>query len=84
MGREIAHAPAEVKNVKLEGSTLKWSTNGNVRSVVYHFPDLKKPANVVAVTDKNQLQTSQPGYYSVSTINVDNKESTPSKPVEKK
>ena len=54
LGRSVAPAPAEPANVRIEGNTLKWSTTGNVRSVVYHTTDLQKEAVVVAITDKNE------------------------------
>ena len=84
MGRSIMAAPAAATNVSIEGNTLKWSTSGNVKSVVYYFSDLKKEGIVLAVTDKKELQISSSGNYSVSTISAENKESTPSKVVEKK
>jgi hypothetical protein len=84
MGRSIMPAPAGVVDIMIEGNTLKWSTTGNVRSVVYYFSDLKKEAIILAVTDKKELQISTSGYYSVSTINDENKESTFSKILEKK
>lgn len=83
MGRSIMPAPAEATNVKVEGSKLKWSTTGNVRSVVYYFSDLKKEAVVLAVTDQKELDISSSGHYSVSTINAENKESKPTIPVKK-
>lgn len=83
MGRKVAPDPAPATNVKVEGNTLSWSTTGNVRSVVYYFADLKKEGKVVAVTDKTQLTVTAAGYYVVSTINVDNLESNPSKEVKK-
>jgi uncharacterized lipoprotein YddW (UPF0748 family) len=83
MGRNIVAAPSVAMNVKIEGSTLKWSTNSNVRSVVYYFSDLKKEATVYAVTDKNEIQITSSGNYSVSTINADNQESEPSKVISK-
>lgn len=83
LGRNVAAAPAEAASVRIEGSTLKWSTTGNVRSVVYYFADLTKEAVVVAITDKNELSITSAGNYSVSTINVDNQESKPSNTVKK-
>src|SRR5690606_5847199 len=84
MGRSILPAPAEATNVKVEGSKLKWSTTGNVRSVVYYFSDLTKEGVVLAITDKKELDITSAGHYSVSTIDAENKESKPTKPVEKK
>src|SRR5690606_1823236 len=55
MGRSILPAPAEATNVKVEGSKLKWSTTGNVRSVVYYFSDLTKEGVVLAIIDKKEL-----------------------------
>lgn len=84
MGRSIMPDPTAVTNVKIEGNKLKWSTSGNVKSVVYYFSDLKKEAVVLAVTDKKELDISSLGHYSVSTLSAENKESKPTKPVEKK
>ena len=84
MGRSIMPDPAAATSVKIEGNKLKWSTSGNVKSVVYYFSDLKKEAVVLAVTDKKELDITSSGNYSVSTISAENKESTPTKPVEKK
>jgi hypothetical protein len=84
MGRSIMAAPGAATDVKIDGSKLTWNTSGNVRSVVYYFSDLKREAIVLAVTDKKELDITSSGYYSVSTISAENKESTPTKPLEKK
>ncbi|WP_242457669.1 glycoside hydrolase family 10 protein [Pedobacter sp. BS3] len=84
LGRAIAPAPAEASNVRIENGLLKWSTSGNVRSVVYYFSDLKKEGQVYALTKENSISVNTPGYYSVSTLNVDNQESKPSGAIEKK
>ncbi|MDD3728291.1 MAG: hypothetical protein PHN40_08125, partial [Dysgonamonadaceae bacterium] len=76
-------APAEPTNVRLESGTLRWSTSGNVQSVIYYFEDLEKEGIVFAITDKNSYQAGPAGYYCVSTINADNKESKPSKMLKK-
>jgi len=83
-GRNVAPAPVAATNVKIENGTLKWTTSGNVKSVVYHFSDLKKEGKVHTITDANSVSVSATGHYSVSTINVDNQESKPSDVVEKK
>jgi uncharacterized lipoprotein YddW (UPF0748 family) len=83
MGRKVAADPAAPANVKITGSTLSWSTTGNVRSIVYYFSDLKKEGKVIAVTDKNEWNVTNSGYYVVSTINADNLESSRSKEVQK-
>jgi hypothetical protein len=83
LGRNVAPAPAEAANVRIEGGSLKWSTTGNVKSVVYYFADLTKEAVVYAITDKNELLITSAGHYSVSTINADNQESKPSNVVKK-
>jgi uncharacterized lipoprotein YddW (UPF0748 family) len=83
MGRNVAPAPSPATDVKIENGILKWSTTGNVRSVVYYFADLKKEAVVQAITNENQLAVTASGYYSVSTVNADNMESKPSKEVKK-
>lgn len=83
-GRAVAAPPAEPTNVKVEGSKLIWGTSGQVRSVVYYFSDLKKEGVVLGITDKKEWPVTKNGFYSVSTLNADNKESKPSKPIEKK
>ena len=80
----MAPAPGKPTNVKIEGNVLKWSTTGNVRSVVYHTSSLTKEATVLAITENNEWPASVAGHYAVSTINVDNKESEVSLIVEKK
>ena len=84
LGRSVAPDPAKPINVKIEGNVLKWSTSGNVRSVVYHTSSLTKEATVLAITESNEWPASVAGHYAVSTINVDNKESEVSLIVEKK
>ncbi len=79
LGRAVAPAPAEPAGVKLENGTLKWTTSGNVKSVLYYFADLKKEGIVFAITDKNSYLAGPSGHYCISTINADNKESKPSK-----
>lgn len=83
LGRSVASAPAEPTGVILENGTLKWSTSGNVRSVIYYFEDVKKEGKVFAITDKNSYIAGPAGHYCISTINVDNKESKPSKLLKK-
>ncbi len=83
LGRAVAPAPAEPTGVKLENGTLKWTTSGNVKSVIYYFEDLKKEGIVFAITDKNSYLAGPSGYYCISTINADNKESKPSKLLQK-
>jgi len=84
LGRGVAPPPVEAKNVKIENGELKWSTSGNVKSVVYYFSDLKKEGKVHTITKENSIPVSSAGYYCVSTINPDNQESKPSEAVEKK
>lgn len=78
IGRSVAPDPVEPKEVKLENGTLKWATSGDVRSVIYYFEDLKKEGKVFAITNKNSYMAGPSGYYCISTINTDNKESEPS------
>lgn len=83
LGRSVAPAPAAATSVTLNGNTLKWNTTGNVRSVVYYFADLKKQGIVEGITYGNEVQVTKPGYYSISTLNADNLESTPTKEIKK-
>lgn len=82
LGREVAPTPAKPTNVKIENGQLGWSKQGNLRSVVYHFPDIKKEGVVMAITDKTSLPVTSPGFYCVTSINADNKESEPSTPIQ--
>lgn len=83
LGRAVAPAPASPQNLRLEGNTLKWSTSGNVRSVVYHTTDLKTESKVLAITTANELAVSTNGFYTVTAINADNMESKAAKYVTK-
>ncbi|WP_447641009.1 MULTISPECIES: glycoside hydrolase family 10 protein [Chitinophagaceae] len=83
LGRSVAPEPSEPKNVRVEGGSLKWNSNGSVRSVVYFTPSLKQEAIVLAITKSNEYNASASGYYAVSTINDDNRESVVSSPVKK-
>ena len=83
LGRAVATAPAQPTGLKLENGTLKWTTSGNVQSVIYYFADLKKEGIVFAITDENSYLAGPAGHYCVSTINADNKESKPSDVIKK-
>ncbi|MDY9919329.1 MAG: family 10 glycosylhydrolase [Proteiniphilum sp.] len=82
LGREVAPAPTKPTNVKIENGQLTWAKQGNLRSVVYYFADVKKEGVVLAITDKNSLPVTSRGSYCVTTINADNNESEPSEIVE--
>ncbi len=84
VGRAVAAAPTPATNVRIENSELKWTAATGARSVVYFFADVKKEAIVLAITKANTISTSAKGFYSVSTLNADSQESTPSALVEKK
>ncbi|MDI9606222.1 MAG: family 10 glycosylhydrolase [Bacteroidota bacterium] len=84
LGREVAPAPAKPQNVKISNNQLSWSKSGDVRSVVYHFPDIKKEGVVLDITKNSSITVNAPGYYCVTTLNRDNKEGDPSSLVEKK
>jgi uncharacterized lipoprotein YddW (UPF0748 family) len=84
VGRAVAPAPAPATNVRIENGELKWNIAGNVKSVVYYFADPKKEGKVLAITKASAIAASTNGHYAVSTLNVDNQESTPSSLVEKK
>ncbi|GAB3413041.1 glycoside hydrolase family 10 protein [Niabella aquatica] len=83
LGRAVAPAPADPQNVRLEGNVLKWNTSGPVRSVVYFTTDIKKEAKVLTITSASQVDAVETGFYSVSTLNADNKESAVSKTIKK-
>ena len=81
LGRAVAPAPQEATNIRVEGNLLKWTTSGNLRSVVYYFADSTQKGKVLAVTSAQEWPAMNPGYYSVSTLNADNAESKPSKAI---
>lgn len=76
LGRETASAPSKPASVKMESGKLKWSTeNQNDLSVVYYFSDKTKKGEVVDIFKGNEIAVSAEGFYCVSTLNSDNKES---------
>ncbi len=83
LGRSVAADPAEPQNVRIEGNSLKWDAGGNTRSVVYFTADLKQEAKVLAITGEHTADATAAGYYCVTTINSDNKESKASKVIKK-
>lgn len=84
LGREVIPSPTEPQNIRIENGQLKWNASGDVKSIVYYFSDLSKEGQVIVITKENNIALNTSGHYCVSTINKDNKESKPSKTVEKK
>lgn len=84
LGRTVAAAPTVATNVRIENSELKWTSTGNAKSVVYFFSDVKKEGKVLVITKLNTISLINKGFYSVSTLNVDNQESKPSNFIELK
>jgi hypothetical protein len=84
LGRAVAPAPVEVSNVRIDNGVLKWESAGSLKFVVYYFSELSKRGEVHAITTQNSITVNSPGFYCVSTINVDNQESKPSLTMEKK
>ncbi len=84
VGREVAPAPVKPQNVKMENNNLSWTKSGNVKSVVYYFSDIKKEGIVLAITDETSVPAISSGFYCVTTLNADSKESEPSDIMEKK
>jgi|SRR5690606_33813 len=87
LGRSNDAAPTSAANVRIEGNQLKWSTSGNVKSVVYYFPVVASGADrkgeVLAITEEHTIAVDKKGGYSVATLGVDHQESKPSDLVEK-
>lgn len=85
-GRKIAPETNTPANVKFTGNELSWSaaSGNNVRYAVYHFTDVKKEGKLLDVVTTMKLNVSAPGFYSVTSLNVDHLESKPSDPLEKK
>lgn len=84
MGRSEFPDPEPASGIRLEGNKLKWNTSGDVRSVVYYFSDLNKKGVVHSITFDQEIVVDAEGYYSITTLNNQNKESDPSEVVLKK
>lgn len=84
LGRSVAVEPITPQNLRFENNLLKWDISGNNnKSVVYYTPSLKQEAVVLTITNNKEYNTSLSGYYAVSTLNSDNKESLLTKPINK-
>lgn len=84
-GREVAPKPTVPTNLALNGSELSWTVTGsNLKTVVYHFSDLKAKGKIVGITNSSKMNVTEKGFYCVTTINVDNLESTATTTIEKK
>jgi hypothetical protein len=84
MGRSVAPDPRKPENIRIGNGQLQWDISGEVRSVIYYFADLEKEGVIHAVTKEKSITVPSPGFYCVSAINSDNKESEASETVEKK
>lgn len=84
LGRTVAALPTAASNVRIENSELKWSSTGSSKSVVYYFADIKKMGKVLVITNLKTISLVSKGFYAVSTLNEDNKESALSNVVELK
>jgi hypothetical protein len=82
LGREVAEMPAPPTSLKIENNRLQWEKSAGNRSVVYYFADKKYEGVVLTITDDTSLTISKKGFYCVTTLNSDNKESEPSEMVE--
>lgn len=78
IGRSVEIEPKKPTNVRIESSKLKWDTAGDVKSVVYYFPDTEKMGAIYAITNKKEILLEHKGSYCVTVVNADNKESKPS------
>lgn len=78
LGRSILPDPPDPSEVKISGSTLSWGAPPDVRSVVYYFPDLEEEGVVYTITRDQEVRLDEKGYYSVSILDEENKESDPS------
>lgn len=84
LGRSVAAEPVAATQVMLTGNELKWNSPSNQRSVVYYFSSKDAVGEVVAITTSNSITVSKNGWYTVTTLNADNKESAASALIEKK
>lgn len=85
LGRAIATSPSVPSNIKLEGNKLKWSVNNpENRSIIYYFSDQKAKGEVIDILKSTELNLSKKGFYSIASLNVDNKESEASSLIEYK
>lgn len=82
LGREIAPSPSKPQNVSFSNGRLTWSKQSDLKSVVYYFSDTKKEGAVLSITKETTLQVASKGYYCVTNLNADNKESDPSELVQ--
>lgn len=82
LGREVAEMPAPPTSLKIENNRLQWEKSAGNRSVVYYFVDTKYEGVLLTITDDTSLTISKKGFYCVTTLNSDNKESEPSEMVE--
>jgi uncharacterized lipoprotein YddW (UPF0748 family) len=82
LGREVAEMPAPPTSLKIENNRLQWEKSAGNRSVVYYFADTKYEGVLLTITDDTSLTISKKGFYCVTTLNSDNKESEPSEMVE--
>ncbi len=81
LGRQVAPDPMVPTNVRIENNVLKWEMSKNLKAVVYHFSDTNKEGKVISITQNNSIPISEKGFYIISCINVDNKESSPSEAI---
>lgn len=84
LGRSVAPEPSVATNVRIENGELKWNGTANAKSVVYYFSDPKKEGKVLVVTKLKTISVVNKGFYAVTTLNADEKESKPSDLVELK
>ena len=84
IGRSVAPEPQKPGNVRIDNGQLKWDSTGDVRSVIYYFADPEKEGVIHAMTRDHFTSVTSKGFYCISTINKDNKESDPSEIVEKR
>jgi hypothetical protein len=82
LGREVAEMPAKPSGIRIENNRLIWEKAEGNRSVVYYFTDKKKEGVILSITDDSSIIVSKKGFYCVTSLNSDNKESDPSNVIE--
>ena len=74
IGRKTVADPAPVSNVSISGSKLTWAVGNNLRTIIYKVEN--KKAKVIAITAEKSFTLTQKGDYCLTTINIDNLESS--------
>ncbi|MBS7333840.1 MAG: family 10 glycosylhydrolase, partial [Weeksellaceae bacterium] len=84
LGRSIATNPSKPTGISISANELKWTHSAGNMAVVYYFPTKESEGEVLAITENQTFTISKNGWYCVTALNADNKESEHTDLVEKK